>query len=70
MELFSQKFREAVTRAFDSPNPVVAVIMLKRNPFADSVKRRADAKAIEVTTSNRDSLARRIAETLGRSGRR
>ena len=65
MELFSQKFRASVTRAFDSPNPTVAVIMLKANSFADSIKRRPDVKIIEVTNSNRDSLPRRIAGELG-----
>lgn len=67
MELFSQKFREAVTRALDSPGPVVAVIMLRPNPFADSIKRRPGVKAIEVTQSNRDSLPRRIVRELGPS---
>jgi len=66
MELFSDRFREAVMRAFDSPNSVVAVIMLKRNPFADSIKERLDATTIEVTMSNRDSLPKRIMEELSR----
>jgi nucleoside-triphosphatase len=60
MELFSEKFREAVTKAFNSPNPVLAVIMLKSHPFADSIKRRANVKIIEVTVSNRDSLPRQL----------
>lgn len=64
MELFSQKFRESVTRALDSPSPTLAVIMLKSNPFADSVKRRPNVNLIEVTPSNRDSLAPDIATRL------
>jgi nucleoside-triphosphatase len=67
MELFSDRFREAVTRAFDSSNPVVAVIMLKSNSFADSIKARPDVTAIEVTVANRDSLPARILEELGLS---
>ncbi len=65
MELFSEKFRRAVTKAFDSRNPVVAVIMQKRNPFADSIKRRADVTIIEVTISNRASLPGQIMRELG-----
>ncbi len=65
MELFSQKFRESVTRALDSPSPTLAVIMLKSNPFADAVKQRPDVKLIEVTPTNRDSLPRKLAGQLG-----
>jgi nucleoside-triphosphatase len=66
MELFSQRFRDAVLRAFDSANSVVAVIMLKANPFADSIKRRPGVVTIEVTNANRDALPRQIVEELGR----
>jgi nucleoside-triphosphatase len=66
MELFSEKFRESVKRAFDSPNPTVAVIMLKSNPFADSIKQRPDVELIEVTLSNRNSLPQRIAAEIGK----
>jgi nucleoside-triphosphatase len=65
MELFSGKFRESVRRAFDSANPTVAVIMLKSNPFADSIKQKPDVELIEVTLSNRDSLPQRIFAELG-----
>jgi nucleoside-triphosphatase len=64
MELFSEKFREAVVRAFDSPNPTLAVIMLKPNPFADSIKQKPGVHLIEVTLSNRDSLPRKMARQL------
>lgn len=64
MELFSEKFREAVVRAFDSPNPILAVIMLKPNPFADSIKRRPGVRLIEVSLSNRDSLPAEIVRSL------
>ncbi|GAB4338081.1 MAG: NTPase [Candidatus Abyssubacteria bacterium] len=65
MELFSASFRDAVTKAFESDNPVVAVIMKKSHPFADSIKRRSDVQLIEVTQSNRDVLPARIARDLG-----
>lgn len=66
MELFSRRFREAVLRAFESPNDVVAVIMLKHNSFTDSIKNRDDVTAIEVTVSNRNSLPGEIMEELHR----
>lgn len=64
MELFSEKFRESVTNAFNAPNPVLAVIMLKPHPFADSIKQRTDTRIIEVTVSNRDSIVRHIRNEL------
>ena len=65
MELFSREFRESVVKAFDSSSSVLAVIMLKSHPFADSIKRRPGVEIIEVTTSNRDLLPLRILEELG-----
>jgi nucleoside-triphosphatase len=64
MELFSEKFRQAVVKAFDSPCPVVAVIMLKSNPFADSVKSRRDIEINDITISNRESIAAEIAKKI------
>lgn len=47
MELMSERFREAVLRALDSGRPVLASIMLSRDPFADVVKARPDARLVE-----------------------
>jgi len=65
MELFSKAFRESVLKAFDSSNPVVAVIMFKSHPFADGIKRRHDVRTIQVTEGNRDRLPREILSELG-----
>jgi nucleoside-triphosphatase len=65
MELFSKAFREAVMRAFAAPNPLVAVIMLKPNPFADAIKQRDYVEVIRVTEGNRDSLPRTILSKFG-----
>ncbi len=65
MELFSEAFRHSVLRAFDFPNALVAVIMLKPNPFADAIKRDYGARMIEVTPANRDSLPPKILSELG-----
>jgi nucleoside-triphosphatase len=64
MELFSEAFRHSVARAFDSPNLVVAVVMLKSHPFADQLKQRPGVETIEVTMSNRDRLAPDIVRKL------
>jgi nucleoside-triphosphatase len=64
MELFSSRFRESVVKAFDAPCPVVAVIMLKQNPFADALKERDDAELIELTMANRDEIPARIVAQL------
>jgi nucleoside-triphosphatase len=65
MELFSRAFRESVVKAFDSSNPVIAVIMLKSHPFADEIKRRKDVRIIQVTEAKRGRLPREIMSELG-----
>ena len=64
MELFSERFRRAVRRAFDEIPHVVAAIMNRRHPFADSLKARSDVTLITVTPENRarlpDEILRRI----------
>lgn len=65
MELFSETFRQSVLRAFDSPSTIVAVIMLKSNPFADGIKNRRDVRIVEVTPANRDSLPSDLLSELG-----
>lgn len=70
MELFSKNFREAVLTVFDSPASIVAVIMSKRDPFADSLKARSDVELIMVTPARREKLPAQIVERLrSRSGR-
>jgi len=62
MELFSERFREAVERALDSPTPVVGTILSRPHPFGDAIRRRSNVKIIEVTVDNRDTLPRSLAE--------
>jgi len=56
MELFSERFKEAVWKALDSENPVLGTIMAKKNPFADRVKKRNDIEVLEVKQENREGL--------------
>ncbi|MBI4830749.1 MAG: NTPase [Candidatus Lindowbacteria bacterium] len=65
MELFSERFKSAVQRAISAPNPLIAVIMLKSNPFADSIKSVPGVRIINISPANRDLLLRDILEALG-----
>ncbi len=52
MELFSARFREAVSQAIDSGKRILATIMLNPNPWADDIKRRPQVNLITVTRGN------------------
>jgi nucleoside-triphosphatase len=57
MELFSEKFKEAVRRAVESEKVVVGVVHWKaRDRLIEEVKAREDAEIITVTCENRDKL--------------
>ena len=57
MELFSQKFKQAVKQALESKKLVLAVVHAKaRDQLINEVKQREDAEIFTVTLANRDSL--------------
>jgi nucleoside-triphosphatase len=63
MELFSEKFSEAVRRAVESEKLVVGVVHWKaRDRLIDEVKARDDAEITVVTIENRSKLHEFIAE--------
>ena len=64
MELFSEKFKEEVVRALDSPRRVLATVKEGKNAFLDNIKSREDVLLIEVTRENRDRLPREIKRLL------
>ncbi len=65
MELFSEKFREAVNAALQSGKPVIAVVHWKADDkLVNSVKKRADAETFTVTAENRERIAQTIAERV------
>ncbi|RLF11765.1 MAG: hypothetical protein DRJ98_02640 [Thermoprotei archaeon] len=65
MELYSEAFKEAVRKALDSGKLVLGTVHFKaRGGLVDEVKRRADVKVLVLTTGNRDSLAKELAEEL------
>lgn len=56
MEILSRSFRFAVLDALDSKSPVVATMLVKRNPFCDKIRTRRDVEVLEVNELNRDEL--------------
>ncbi len=61
MELYSQKFKQAVTQALESKKLVLAVVHGKaKDPLVTQVKRRVDAEIFNVTFSNREKLAEQL----------
>ena len=62
MELFSEKFKEAVRKAVESRKLVVGVVHWKaRDRLIEEVKAREDTEIITVTHENRDKLHESIA---------
>jgi nucleoside-triphosphatase len=63
MELFSEKFREAVRMAVECGKLVVGVVHWKaRDRLIEEVKRREDAEMIAITYENRTKLHEAIVE--------
>lgn len=58
MELYSQKFKQAVTRALESKKLVLAVVHAKaQDPLISEARQRKDAEIFIVTLENRVSLS-------------
>jgi nucleoside-triphosphatase len=69
MELFSEKFRDAVRRALESPKLVMAVVHWKaQDRLINDAKNMEDTEIIAVTSENRERLseilARKAVEAL------
>ena len=56
MELFSNRFRQAVLSALESGKPILGSIMLTSHPWADAVKARPEVEIILLTESNRSQV--------------
>jgi len=70
MELFCVSFKETVSQAVSGPHKVVATVMAKPNPWVDRLKALPHTTTWEVTTENRDGLAKRVAQWLNVGQRR
>lgn len=65
MELNSVAFKEAVKAAIESGKPILGTIHHRASdPLIDLIKSRADAKIIEVTPENRESLHESIVSAI------
>ncbi len=64
MECFSERFREAVVTALDSPNIVIGTIGARGGGFIAAVKQRPDVDIIQLTPNNRDSIPDKIIRML------
>lgn len=64
MELFSQRFSDALMRLLASPHHLLATIAKKGEGFIEQIKTRDDVELIEVTKENRDHLPQAIAQRL------
>jgi nucleoside-triphosphatase len=61
MELFSEKFRNAVKTALQSSKLVIAVVHWKaKDKLVNDVKAREDAETLTVTPENRETLSKTI----------
>ncbi len=66
MELFSERFREAVLKILESPVKVLGTIMLSPHPWADELKGRPQVKLVELTRGNRQEVREELARWLRR----
>lgn len=64
MELKSPKFKEAVIKALDSPNSVVATIKEKGSDFVNSLKSRKDVLTYTLDSDNREEVLGRVLAEL------
>ena len=56
MEIRSAIFREAVTEALESDNPLLATVTARSLPFTDAIKSRFEVTLLEVRPNNREKL--------------
>jgi nucleoside-triphosphatase len=65
MELFSPKFKQAVTQALEGKKLMLTVVHGKaKDPLVTQIKRRVDAEIFNVTFSNRENLTEQLARKI------
>jgi nucleoside-triphosphatase len=65
MELFSQTFKEAVTKAIESKKPLLGTIHFRvKDSLIDTIKTMEDAEILEVTYENRRQLHTQIVDKV------
>ena len=69
MELYSDNFREAVSRIIESGKKVLGTIMLNPNPWADALKSRPEVNLVTVTRDNHREVLEKLRQWLDITGR-
>jgi nucleoside-triphosphatase len=64
MELFSAKFREAVSNILNSGQRLLGIIMLSPNPYADAIKRQPQVNLVTVTRTNHQQVLEELRNWL------
>jgi len=64
MELFSARFREAVSQIIDSGKKMLGTIMFNPNPWADAIKRQPQVELITVTRDNNHKILNNLLHWL------
>jgi nucleoside-triphosphatase len=64
MELYSVKFREAVSSILKSGQRLLGTIMLKPNPYADAIKRQPQVNLVTVTRTNHQPVLEELRDWL------
>ncbi|KPK22179.1 MAG: hypothetical protein AMJ76_00560 [Dehalococcoidia bacterium SM23_28_1] len=64
MELFSNRFRQAVLSALESGKPILGSIMLAPHPWASAIKARPEVEVILLTEANRSQVQGDLLATL------
>jgi len=64
MELFSAKFREAVSNILNSSQRLLGTIMLSPNPYADAIKRQPQVNLVTVTRTNHQQVLGKLQDWL------
>lgn len=64
MEMKSSKFKQAVIKALNSKNKVLATMKLTSDPFTDKIRDRKDVRVFHLTKGNRERVKKEIISTL------
>lgn len=66
MELFSPRMRRAIEAALDSPKPLLATIQIRRDPFLDAIRSRADVLLLTLAPGTADEVEPIVVGELSR----
>lgn len=68
MELFSQKFKDAVLKTLNSKKRLIGIIHRENSKFLRTIKARDDVEIFEIDLSNQEGILKKILSMLGSPG--